>query len=359
MKVFGIPMAGITLLGLCLWSGINGPTAQADFTFGPAQSLGSAVCSGARSFGPCISSDGLELYFHRDPGELWVARRATPNEEWGAPVNLGPTVNSSAYEGGPCLSADGLSLYFFSINRPGELGGPDVWVTTRATTHDNWGTPVNVGAPVNTTSDDWCPSITADGLELYFTSNRPGGSGNWDIWSATRATVNSPWNTPVNLGPAVNSSAEDNWPGISPDGLVLFFASTRPGGSGQWDLYMTRRATRKDPWGPATNLGPTINTIPWQVGAKVSSDGSTLYFHSARAGGFSTCDLWQAAILPIVDFNADRKVDLVDLVMLIDNWGTNKTLCDVGPMPWGDGKVDIEDLKVFMTYYEKENPPKQ
>jgi len=69
--------------------------------------------------------------------------------------------------------------------------------------------------------------------------------------------------------------------------------------------------------------------------------------------------VWQAPIIPIVDFNADGKVDLVDLVMLIDNWGTNKTLCDIGPMPWGDGKVDIEDLKVFMTYYEKENPPAQ
>jgi hypothetical protein len=50
-------------------------------------------------------------------------------------------------------------------------------------------------------------------------------------------------------------------------------------------------------------------------------------------------------------------VDLVDLVTMIDNWGTNKTLCDIGPMPWGDGKVDIEDLKVFMAAWEKENPP--
>ena len=66
---------------------------------------------------------------------------------------------------------------------------------------------------------------------------------------------------------------------------------------------------------------------------------------------------WQAPILPIVDFNADGKVDLVDLVMLIDDWGKTKSVCDIGPMPWGDGKVDIEDLKVFMTYYEKENPP--
>ena len=81
-----------------------------------------------------------------------------------------------------------------------------------------------------------------------------------------------------------------------------------------------------------------------------------LYFWSNRTGDWEN---YQVPILPVVDFNADKKVDLVDLVMLIDNWGTNKTLCDIGPMPWGDGKVDIEDLKVFMTYYEKENPPAQ
>ncbi len=72
----------------------------------------------------------------------------------------------------------------------------------------------------------------------------------------------------------------------------------------------------------------------------------------------ATWENWQVPILPVVDFNVDKKVDLVDLVMLIDDWGKTKSVCDIGPMPWGDGKVDIEDLKVFMTYYEKANPPK-
>jgi hypothetical protein len=79
-----------------------------------------------------------------------------------------------------------------------------------------------------------------------------------------------------------------------------------------------------------------------------------LYF-TRNDGG--TWENYQAPILPVVDFNADGKVDLVDLVMLIDDWGKTKSVCDIGPMPWGDGKVDIEDLKVFMTYYEKANPP--
>jgi hypothetical protein len=97
------------------------------------------------------------------------------------------------------------------------------------------------------------------------------------------------------------------------------------------------------------------------AGAAVSSHGppaislAALYFD--RWDG-STFTQRKAPILPIVDFNGDKKVDLVDLVMLINDWGKNKSVCDIGPLPWGDGKVDIEDLKVFMTYYEKANPPK-
>jgi hypothetical protein len=66
-------------------------------------------------------------------------------------------------------------------------------------------------------------------------------------------------------------------------------------------------------------------------------------------------DIWTAAILPIVDFNADEFVDLIDLELLITKWGTDDKLYDIGPMPWGDGIVDIEDLKVFIEHWEAEN----
>jgi hypothetical protein len=85
-------------------------------------------------------------------------------------------------------------------------------------------------------------------------------------------------------------------------------------------------------------------------------DGSTLYYCSADED-WSVITNWQAPIIPTVDFNGDEAVDLADLVMLIDNWGTDDSLYDIGPMPWGDGKVDIEDLKVFVAEWEKENPP--
>ncbi len=205
------------------------------------------------------------------------------------------------------------------------------------------------------------PWISPDGLELYFQSWRPGGYGDADIYVTRRATQKEPWAAAVNLGPVVNSAYAESDASLSADGLALFFSGTyfgpvRPGGHGGSDMWMTRRASRSDPWQPPVNLIPPVNSSLHEIVPRISPDGSTLYFCTQSQDGIF--ENWQAPIIPVVDFNGDRKVDLVDLVMLIDDWGTNKTLCDIGPMPWGDGKVDIEDLKVFMTYYEKENPPK-
>ena len=120
---------------------------------------------------------------------------------------------------------------------------------------------------------------------------------------------------------------------------------------------MVTRKTHHDNWESPTHLAFPISSASIDVAPRISPDGSVLYFTAMnRSGGVGYYDLWQAPIIPVVDFNADGKVDLVDLVMLIDDWGKNKSVCDIGPMPWGDGKVDIEDLKIFMTYYEKENP---
>jgi Tol biopolymer transport system component len=276
-------------------------------------------------------------------------------------VHLGDTVNSRAMEWTPCISADGLELYFAQ----GPWGNTDIVVTKRKSVSEPWGAPENLGPIVNSTSWDMGPSITADGLELFFCSTRAGGFGGPDLYVTTRATVSDPWGPPVNLGPTVNTSYGNSlygeWtPSISQDGLALFFASARPPGSASnLDIWLTIHATRQDAWEPPIHLGSLINNSGHDSSPCISADGRMLYFVSDRPGGVGgDSDFWQVAITPVADFNADGKVDLVDLVMLIDDWGKNKSVCDIGPMPWGDGKVDIEDLKVFMTYYEKENPPK-
>lgn len=88
------------------------------------------------------------------------------------------------------------------------------------------------------------------------------------------------------------------------------------------------------------------------------ADGRWLYFSDAwwnssqdvRPGGYGIDDLWKAPIIPIVEFNGDGIVDSADMCIMIDHWGTNNKLCDIGPMPWGDGIVDIEDLRILAEY---------
>jgi len=147
---------------------------------------------------------------------------------FGTPTNLGPTVNSPYDEWDPSISTDGLEL-FFSSWQPGGYGESDLWMSKPESISDDWGEAVNLGPIVNSAYREGGPSISSDGLELYFDSSRPGGSGSLDLWMARRATASEDWGEPVNLGPVVNSSAQDQNPCISTDGLELFFGSRRVG----------------------------------------------------------------------------------------------------------------------------------
>ncbi len=354
-------MLAILVLALCLTTKV----ANADFTFGTPTNLGPPVNTSSSDQGPNISADGLELYFCSGrPGgssnrDLWVATRPTASDPWGEPVNLGPTVNSSAGEWAPSISADGLELFFLSGPGRGGYGSYDLWVTTRATKEDDWGNPVNLGSTVNSSSWDGDPDISADGLSLYFGSMRPGGVGRLDIWVTTRATTDDPWGTPVNLGPTVNSSAADYCPEISADGRTLFFSDYdngpfRPGGYGSADIWVTTRATVSDTWSMPVNLGPTLNSSALDGHPAISADCSTIFFMSQRLGGLGGHDLWQAPVLPVVDFNGDGIVDSADMCIMVDHWGENYSLCDIGPTPLGDRIVDVQDLIVLAEHLFEE-----
>jgi len=166
-----------------------------------------------------------------------------------------------------------------------------------------------------------------------------------------RASVDDPWGEPSNLGSVVNSPFQDTHASLSPDGLVLFFDSARPGGSGGiLELYATRRATRSDPWEQPVNLGPVVNSSVGEELAQISADGSTLFFDSDRPGSPGGHGIWSVPILPVVDFDGDGKVDGRDVVILVEHWGESDSVCDIGPYAWGDGIVDEQDLFALAEY---------
>ncbi|MHC4431031.1 MAG: LamG-like jellyroll fold domain-containing protein [Planctomycetota bacterium] len=343
----------LAVFGLMTAIVLGGGSAKADFIFGEPTNMGPTVNSSVRDFTPSVSADSLTLYFSSNrPGghgnlDIWVATRPTMGDPWEEPMNMGPTINTSSNGEHPSISLDGLTL-FFSSNRPGGYGERDLWVTTRSATSQPWSEPVNLGPTVNSSSDDVGPSISADGLELYFQSTRSGGQGYQDTWVTSRTTTSDPWAEPVNLGPYLNSPSADGQPDISANGLILFFRSRESGINGSSDIWFSKRATVKDDWGMPVHLAPPVNTTASDSGPSISADGSILYFHSRRTGGLGDYDLWQVPIIPIADLNGDGTVDSDDMCLLVDHWHTNNELYDIAPLPFGDDFVDVQDL-IFLS----------
>ena len=214
---------------------------------------------------------------------------------WSAPVSAEqgshPELNTAFNDGCPILSPDGLSLYM-ATNRPGGLGGQDIWVARRASTTSGWGQPVNLGAPVNSAVDDFCPTPVR-GKRLFFVSRRDEVNG--DIY-LTRQRRDGTWEPPARLGPNVNSPAQEWSPSYFEDergNEVLYFASTRSGGPGDpaatdQDIYFSVN------FGPAQLAPGNLNTPFNDARPNVRRDGREIVFDSDRPGGMGATDIWSA-----------------------------------------------------------------
>jgi len=256
---------------------IGADITKADFVVCDPRPVDKAINSpGARHPGGCsFLHDGLKLYFTsgRDPNntnarDLWVSERESPDAPWGEAVKLGPNVSKpTANETKPAISPDDLELYWEEY-RYGASGYH--WMrSTRASKDDPWGPGADFTAFGNGGLD-----FAPDGLSVYFSDSRAGGYGDRDIWVATRATTDDEWGEPVNLGPNVNDAGGQLQPSISSDGLALFFAD--------WTakrIFMCTRTTTNDSWGPHMDLCPAVN-LQRARNPEISPDGSTLYFSS-------------------------------------------------------------------------------
>ncbi len=261
---------------------------------------------------PWLSADGLTLYFSSDrPGgqggiDLWVAERNSIDDPWNAPINLGPPINTARADLGPSLSADGLTLYFMDGNpfgvapRAGGPGNYQIWTAKRATKQSPWENPEDLQSPVGSRGIESYPHLASDGLALYFTSDRSTPDG---LFVSTRLTEESPWGTPTNLGPAINQGSWSGFPHLSSSGLHLFFETDRPGGRGGFDLWMSTRSAVQDAWPTPVNLGAQINGSFFDVSPCVSADfpalGSYLLFARNDTDSWTTrFKIYRAEVIP-------------------------------------------------------------
>jgi WD40-like Beta Propeller Repeat len=223
------------------------------------QNLGAAINTAANERSPALSENGHLLFFATDRAggsggfDMWISWRADTGNDfaWEAPVNLGTGINSSATDAGPSflaparrsssrkeLTVAAVPQLFMASSRPGGPGGLDIYV---ATVPGGWFGPPRQIAELNSPQADLTPAISHNGLELVLASDRPGTLGGQDLWVATRKSLRRAWAAPLNLGAVVNSTSVDNFPALSGDGESLYFTSSRTGGLGGSDLYVTTR----------------------------------------------------------------------------------------------------------------------
>jgi hypothetical protein len=285
------------------------------------QNMGPDVNGDFRESGPSLSADGQRMYFASDGADFVSLPRIffidRDGAGWTEPleVPLPPEPEFFAFRRGPCISPDGLTLYFTRALVSGiYIAQTRIWKSEFV--GGFWSDPVDLGDGVNdpdagrTTSD---PTLTGDGLTMYLSSDRDGGQGRSDLWMTQQ--VGGQWTAPVNLGPTINSEHGESEPSVTPDGQTLFFSSDRPGGQGSSDIWVSHLID--DTWTEPKNLGPAFNSIGSEREPEIAPNGAMLYFTGSRAGGLGLSDLWQATSLcALSDCDQDGQVTFADAEML-------------------------------------------
>jgi flagellar motor protein MotB/tetratricopeptide (TPR) repeat protein len=299
------------------------------------ENLGEAINSEFSEYWPSLSVDEQMLMFTvmvpldssmgfrvgRMQEDFYYSRLS--GTQWESRINAGSPLNTLDNEGAHSMTADGRILYFTACNRRDGKGMCDLYYTTWK--DGNWSVPENLGAPVNSRYSEKHPSISTDGRKLYFSSNRPGGLGSYDIWMSEKE--GDSWSKPVNLGDSVNTSLLEQSPFIHPDQQSLYFSSTGWPGMGQGDLFLSVLEPDAG-WTEAENLGYPINTFNDEIGLTVNARGDRAYFASDREGGDDT-DLYSfelpLEIRPVLVsyltgrvYDSRTKKGLVAVLQLID-----------------------------------------
>lgn len=239
------------------------------------------------------------------PTDLTQPALSSVYSGWSTPVNLGPAINSPANEQNPTLSKDGLSLYFTS-NRTDGLGNLDIWVSRRTSADSPWEPAENLGSPINTTIADFAPNLSIDGHLLFFSSNR---DGNNDIYVSHRPDKDDDfgWGEPVKLGPGVNTADAEQAPMYlqsAEDGSTNLYFNRGSNALGLSDIYSATVKRDGETLGPAVLVSELSAPGFTDAAASVRRDGKEIFFFSTRPG-VGGIDLWTATRQSVHDAWSD------------------------------------------------------
>jgi outer membrane protein OmpA-like peptidoglycan-associated protein/tetratricopeptide (TPR) repeat protein len=261
-----------------------------NYVFQP-RNMGDSINTEVSEYYPTVSLDGNTLTFTRrvhDTNEDFYESSRMPDGAWSKARSLPGNINTNENEAAQSESIDGQWLIFNICNSPGGFGSCDIYISYR--TPDGWSAPENMGDSINSEFWEAAPSLSPDKRDLYFSSSRPGGYGGSDLYVSHRL-LNGHWSAAENLGPTINTIGEESTPFIHADNSTLYFNSTGHPGYGDNDLFVSRKGPGGR-WGKPQNLGYPINTIENDGALVVAADGRTAYYTSERTDTRGELDIY-------------------------------------------------------------------
>jgi len=246
-----------------------------NYVFAP-QNLGDSINSKQLEYFPTATIDGNTLVFTRRIGQEDFFISEKRKGVWSKAEPLPGNLNTEENEGAQTISQDGRMLIFTGCNMEDGEGSCDLYVSYL--TKNGWGERVNIGRIINTEYWESQPSLSPDKRALYFAARDPSGFGGSDLF-VSYLQPNGQWGTPRNMGPEVNTSADESCPFIHPDNQTFYFTSNGHPGYGGTDLYFMRKKDDGS-WEKPQNLGYPVNTIDDEGSLMIAGDGKTAYYAS-------------------------------------------------------------------------------
>ena len=258
------------------------------YVFNP-KNMGDSINSTALEYFPSLTIDGNKIVFNRRVnGDEDFYESNKINNVWQNAKPLQGRLNTNFNEGAQTISQDGQLLIFTGCNYPEGLGSCDLYISYKDK-NGLWTEAENMGNILNGEAWESSPTLSADKRDLYFASTRAGGFGNSDIWVSR--FENNRYQKPENLGEEINTSADEKYPFIHSDNNSLYFTSNGHAGYGQNDLFLSKRK-ENNTWQKPTNLGYPINTIDDEGSLIVAADGKTAYYASDKGDAKNKVDLY-------------------------------------------------------------------
>ncbi len=269
-----------------------------DSPYAFAKNLGKDINTEADEYLPTVISSGKRVVFtrkHKHADEdIFVSSIDEELGTWKKARKIGYDINTKKNEGMAKFATHGKTFFFAGCERADSEGGCDVY---EAELEDGEVSQINRIEGLNSHYWDSQPSISCDGNTMFFSSSRPGGLGGADIWMSKRL-ANGDWGNAVNMGKSINTPYDEEAPYIATDGKTLYFTSDGHEGQGDGDIFISRYDDKFEMWSKAQNMGLPFNSPSKELGIYIKGDGEMGYFASARYGGEGGLDLYYTKLPP-------------------------------------------------------------